>query len=132
LTAAAAVASAWIFQGQLTAMQEQLAVMKADQRPWVGLERFEPSSAASGQGFEFAAIVKNTGKTAATNVHGSFSTGFFGNDVLAAVPKDCGNKCSVGLLLPDGTLKWQLAMSTSDVQKTIANTEGAFFRTGSN
>jgi len=54
---------------------------------------------ANGQGFEFAAIVKNTGKTAATNVHGSFTMGFFGNDMLAAVPKDRGNKCSVGLLV---------------------------------
>src|SRR5690242_13930305 len=65
LTAGAAVASAWIFQHQLTAMQDQLTVMKADQRPWIGLDRFEPSSAANGQGFEFAAIVRNTGRTAA-------------------------------------------------------------------
>jgi hypothetical protein len=130
VAAGAAIASAWIFEGQLTAMQDQLAVMKADQRPWVGLEKFEPSSAPNGQGFEFAAIVKNSGKTAATNVHGSFITGFFGNDVLAAVPKDCGDKCSVGLLLPDGILKWRLAISTSDVQKTIANNEGAFYALG--
>jgi len=99
LAVIAAIVSAFIFQNQLTTMQDQLAVMKTDQRPWVGLDRFEPSAAANGQGFEFAAIVKNTGKTAATNVHGSFTTWFFGNDVLAAVPKDRGNKCSVGLLV---------------------------------
>ena len=76
LAVIAAIVSAFIFQNQLTTMQDQLAVMKTDQRPWVGLDRFEPSAAANGQGFEFAAIVKNTGKTAATNVHGSFKTGF--------------------------------------------------------
>jgi hypothetical protein len=130
LTAGAALWSAWIFQSQLTAMQDQLAVMKADQRPWVGLDRFEPSSAPNGQGFNFAAIVKNSGKTAATNVHGSFKAGFFGNDVLGAVPNDCGSKCSVGLLLPDSTMQWPLAVTTSDVQKTIANTDGAFYVLG--
>jgi hypothetical protein len=36
LAVIAAIVSASIFQNQFTTMQDQLAVMKTDQRPWVG------------------------------------------------------------------------------------------------
>lgn len=111
-----------------THIAQQLAVMKADQRPWVGLDEIVTDGHGRDEGFGFIAIIKNGGKTPSLKTRVTFKHKFYkADDLDKRFPTDCVDKCSVGMLLPDSTYKWPMEMTANEVASAVSNpTEGYF------
>jgi len=95
--------------------------MEAEQRPWVGLEKFDPSSGLD-KGFDFFITIKNTGKSPALKAHSSFTQDFIRADAAAsAVPQDCSTNCSYGLLLPGGGYRIKMRISSEQIKRAATS-----------
>jgi hypothetical protein len=99
------------------ALRNQLEIMRADQRPWVGFE-VDSSSAKRGEKLTATFIVKNVGKSPALKVHAAIDAQFLKYNSEDSVP-EC-TSCSFSLLIPGASVKYPISIpgEMTDYKKT--------------
>lgn len=100
------------------ALRNQLEVMRADQRPWVGFKVVDVSSAKRGETLTATFNVKNVGKSPALKVHATLDTKFLKYNSEDGV-SEC-TSCSSSLLIPGASVKYPITIpgEMTDYKKT--------------
>ena len=102
--------------GQLTVMRGQLDEMRAEQRPWVGVDGVHVEPLKAGQPIIASVRVKNVGRSPAFKIRAGFGGQPYAASEIVLLPANCSN-CTTDVLFPDGVKEF----SPFDARKPLTD-----------